>query len=148
MQTTARFRCQDGKVRDNTSLTQHYMKHKARDDDNWPISRQNREVTKKKWVKTHSSKQSRTATGRESILCKNCAHVECDINEYKRKIKTNTGNSSGRFSLFSRLQLELILKKKKILQSSDPEHNNMTLNKPETSEIYKLINLLLVYWLV
>lgn len=76
--------------------------------------------------KVSENTQSRKATGRESILCNNCAHVECDINEYKEKIKTIPGNGSGRF--LTSLQVT----KNNSKQSSNPEQRDVA------SEVYKL----------
>lgn len=44
----------------------------------WPIYSQNREV-----VKVTRLNQKWMATGRKSILCCNCSHVDCDVSEYK-----------------------------------------------------------------
>lgn len=80
-----------------------------------------------KCVKVRRFMQSRTATGRQPILC--CTCLECDINEHKRKLKTNTGTSSGRFWVFSRLQLGDKFPQSDPKPNSGRLHTDTTLSK-------------------
>ena len=94
MQTTARI--QGRKVRHGaeTYVTQLPKLGETQSErHNWPIGRQNREVTK-------VSDNTKRRTGREAVQ----QREECDINEYERNVQTNTGNSSGRLGGFGRLQ--------------------------------------------
>lgn len=72
---------------DRSNLTAHLQRaaeYEAEGEsgaDNRPMSQQNGEVTEKR-REGSALKQSRTATGWESILCGAC--VECDTTEYKK----------------------------------------------------------------